>query len=558
MTYSVVTVMVIGIAHGMPELSFFSEKALKLGQVIRVSLGNRKVAALVSKIESAMTQKQGLKRIPYKLKFLEAETSKVILSSGFTDLATKLAQELHADISHILELVLPRFDILKAFGEYEIGAESKRETSRDLKVVCEPNQFFAEQRASTEPDVTTVVHPKLSAKEAVKRIKMIQGSSSGTAIVTPQYLSLLGLGAGEIVVGSAGENYRSMSTPAIDQRCYIEKYSQTVNAKLVYEDVLVPVDRALSNNSFSKRETRTQSSSPKVILVDTKLNSVAGSNALGGLSQTSLDLIAKALDESEKILIICARKGLAPLSMCRDCGTAVVCRICAASMVLRKMEGQNKYHCYKCGKQEAAERKCANCGSWNIRALGTGVEKVSTALSKIWPKAKQIVVSKDTQTSMASAAKVLEKKFVETSITMAVDSMVPYLNVTFDHTLVLGADTLSSLPSYSAREKLYRHLVMLRHATKKSLLIQSRTPDSALYRQFTEQKDAEFIEKELSERKRFGYPPYTVLIKISAGKGPPRTIKVPAEVWPNYKLDANLQILGDPKTIVEINPASIT
>ena len=425
----------------------------------------------------------------------------------------------------------------------------------------------------------------------MKRIDSFINGKVKLAVITPQYLSILGSSASSITIGHAGENYRSALTPKMDQRVYIEAYTKASKCELRYEDRIQPIDRADKVGSFRYSRTGLERTHPKFVFVDTRKQNESNPH-LRGLSQESIDLVNSAVKNNDRVLIVCARKGLAPVSACRDCGALILCNKCGATLTLRSSVYKTTYFCYRCKLEETTERVCKQCGSWNIKALGAGIEKILSAVQHYWPHQSNIVISRDTQPSMASAARKVDNTARQVGIVLAIDSVVPYLHTRFAHVIVLGSDTLLASPSYGARELLYRHLRQLKQITEQTLLIQTKTPNSSFFNQIKEENDRTFAQSELAERKQFGYPPFITLVKISVDTsytkhrelmekalalgqaynasciqtGIPGArnsrlvliIKVATELWPNDELSANLETLTSTRTSIEVNPTDLS
>ena len=77
-----------------------------------------------------------------------------------------------------------------------------------------------------------------------------------------------------------------------------------------------------------------------------------------------------------RIFLYAARKGMASITICGDCGNNVVCLECGSSVVLHTKETGNFFLCHRCGERRSAEEVCKVCGSWKLMPLGIGIEKV--------------------------------------------------------------------------------------------------------------------------------------------------------------------------------------
>jgi primosomal protein N' (replication factor Y) len=151
-------------------------------------------------------------------------------------------------------------------------------------------------------------------------------------------------------------------------------------------------------------------------------------------------------------------------------------------------------------------------------------------------------------------------------------------------------DHLFALPGFRVRERLMRLLFELKAVSQEKVIIQTRLAADQLWQYFESGTIAEFYRREISERQEAGYPPFSILVKITRigteesvqrdldrlvrllaayepvvypawtqGKGKyiaHALIKVPIAKWQEPELSAVLSALP-PIFIINVEPADI-
>ena len=99
-------------------------------------------------------------------------------------------------------------------------------------------------------------------------------------------------------------------------------------------------------------------------------------------------------------------------------------------------------------------------------------------------------------------------------ILLGTDMALPYLK-DVSLSAIVSLDAMLAVPVFSAEERAFRTILNIRENTKKTLIIQTRTPDNKMLKYAAEGSTAQFIKEELKLRNDFLYPPFATFIKIS-------------------------------------------
>lgn len=247
-------------------------------------------------------------------------------------------------------------------------------------------------------------------------------------------------------------------------------------------------------------------------------------------------LLETAIKKSEHTLLLSARKGLAPITACGDCGTLVRCPECDTPLVIHKKESggtgrastdtarhdfakSQVFICHGCGFTRIPENNvnevCPNCKGWRLQGLGIGIDLIEKEISSLFPDAPIFVLDGDHAKTRAQAKKIIEKfEKPASGILVATPMAIPLLDAV-DHTAIVSIDSLFAIPDIRMSERIFALVLALREKTKGVLLVQTRADDKTIFEQALRGDLVTFTETELALRKAFSYPPYGTIIKIT-------------------------------------------
>ncbi len=102
-----------------------------------------------------------------------------------------------------------------------------------------------------------------------------------------------------------------------------------------------------------------------------------------GLSPKLLGIMKEHLQTEGQILLFLNRRGYAPTLLCHECGWVGRCQRCDTHLTFHQQE--RRLRCHHCGSERPLTPQCPDCGSIDLRALGTGTERVEQALQQHFP-----------------------------------------------------------------------------------------------------------------------------------------------------------------------------
>lgn len=139
---------------------------------------------------------------------------------------------------------------------------------------------------------------------------------------------------------------------------------------------------------------------PHIHLIDLKTEPMARQSWLSPSLQQAM---RGALDKGEQILLYLNRRGYAPLTLCRQCGTRLGCPQCSSWLVEHRGQGQHRLLCHHCDYAAPYPSTCPHCGAKDqLAACGPGIERLDEEVARLFPNARRAILASDTQNNLAA------------------------------------------------------------------------------------------------------------------------------------------------------------
>lgn len=239
----------------------------------------------------------------------------------------------------------------------------------------------------------------------------------------------------------------------------------------------------------------------------------------GVFSQTLLDAIADRLAKKEGIILFHNRRGFASRLECNECGTIPMCPHCSVALTFHKHLGNLR--CHYCGHSTKAHHICQECGSLEVREVGTGTQRIEDELHAVLADMNITATIQrmdlDT-TSRKGTHRAMLGKFSrgETDILLGTQMVTKGLDFTRVTLVgVVNADIQLYLPDFRAAERTFQLLTQVAGRAGRSsqfageVIIQTTHPrHQAVLATITSSYDL-FYNDELQLRKDALYPPFT-------------------------------------------------
>ena len=242
---------------------------------------------------------------------------------------------------------------------------------------------------------------------------------------------------------------------------------------------------------------------------------------VGNFSRKLTDRIRSTLTEGGQVMILRSRRAWASALQCEECGDIPKCPHCNVSLSWHKVGNSSFMTCHYCGHKEPYRPSCRKCNGV-MKSLGAGTQKIEEEAAALFPEARIARLDSDTAQNRNYETRTI-KEFAEGRIDILVGTQIMTKGFDFSNlrlTAVIAADTMLGLQDFRADEKAMQLLEQFkgrcgRRDSKGLLTIQTSQPDHPVYQRIAQNKAATFNNDLLSERKTFGFPPYSRIIEIT-------------------------------------------
>ena len=609
-------------------LSYFTAQEAPLGSLVSVPVRNEQVLALVIASREVSDLKSELKTADWQCRKLNRVKKPNYLDSALIEAAQKTADYFASPTGPVVKAMIPQAVLDKLPDNRSPIQTPKEKVLVEAIAFQEPDaerlarykslirEAFAKKQSvylclPTSADINRMIEPlsrgiekfvlighgNLSAGEQVEVWKKALTVNHPILFVgTPLFLSLPRPDFTTLILDRENSSaYKMMNRPFIDWRYLAENLAKLRGWRLVMGDSAL---RAETIYRLGRNEVGTlgpikyrflNSATSQIIPYQEKNGKEKNLNAT---NERLRERIENALDHQENIFIFTGRRGLAPITLCRDCGTMMVCDICGSALAIHQVKKERIFLCHKCGQVVEIEDECRVCRGQRLAVIGFGVEKIIEEIGQAYPRAKIFRLDSDSIKNQRRAEEVANQ-FYKTpgAILVGTELALNYLNKPINNVLAIGLDTFLALPDWRASEKLFDTLLRLKQLANKHFIIQTRQPDEKIFSYINSGNLIDFFRDELAERQDLGYPPFKIIIKISlAGqlneirkemtelgkllgywhpllypdlnknaKGQPIVnllLRLPVSYWPDPEMIKILKNLN-PNFVVNVDPLSI-
>ena len=230
------------------------------------------------------------------------------------------------------------------------------------------------------------------------------------------------------------------------------------------------------------------------------------------------DLVRTLKQVSERgrqAVILAPRRGFSGAFGCLECGWQAPCPNCDLTLRFHRQEA--RLLCHQCGHEEKEPGRCPDCGSTNLGALrGAGTQWIASQLGKLVGDLPVYRYDKDRRDDL-TALYAGEPGVVVGTLAVLGLNPLPELSLVG----VTHFDTHLAAADFRAEEETTRtllRLVELSGPRRPLVVVQTHAPEhellQALGSKAVEPALEALLGQQLERRKRFGYPPFTLLAKL--------------------------------------------
>lgn len=541
---------------GLGSLSYYSSVKYEIGSLIDVPIRNKTVKSLVTGAEPVSAAKTAVRAATFTLKKLPEQKNLAGLPPILIETAKKITSTYPSNLGSILYSLLPlevqNGDVtlesnLPCIGSYETPAVSvlqALEEERFRVYRSRIREAFA-HRGSVLFVVPTAAHveralellshgienrivvlsPHLSPKKRLSAFKELHDLSRAKLIITtPSYLFIDRHDIINTIIENArSPHYKQRNRPYLDTRNVLITMARFTGRQVLLGDLLPRTE-----DEYRRREDLylTENEHPKRIAFSSKLEIIEMSGQPESdetfriLSPKLSKAIAKTIASKGNVFLYAARRGLAPLVMCADCGNVFRCPDSGAPYSLLRTykngEEQRWFLCGTSGKRIKAADTCSDCGSWRLKERGIGIQNIYDELSQTFRDTPIILFDHTTATTHRQCKRLIGDFYDQKgSILLATSKVLPYLDRPVALSAITSLDATRSIPSWRADEELFSLLLTIREKTVGSLMIQTRSAADEVIDYARQGLVDHFYSDEIALRENLGYPPFSVFIHLT-------------------------------------------
>jgi primosomal protein N' (replication factor Y) len=232
-----------------------------------------------------------------------------------------------------------------------------------------------------------------------------------------------------------------------------------------------------------------------------------------GISEKLFREIGVRIERGEQSLLFINRRGYAPVLICGECEWLSNCKNCSGKMVLHLMD--QRLHCHHCGFNLHQPKTCPDCGHTDLMPVGSGTQRVESALQSRFPEARILRVDKDS-TKNKRSWQLMREQIHANEVDILVGTQMLAKGHDFPALTLVGVinpDSALYSSDFRAAEKLFAQLMQVSGRAGRSnkpgeVLIQTAFPDHPIFRSLQSHDFSGWAASQLAERSMAGFPPF--------------------------------------------------
>ena len=386
-----------------------------------------------------------------------------------------------------------------------------------------------ERFASRFPDQVAVIHSRLSNSQLAYQWWNIKGGHYAVVVGSRSALFAPQPGLGLVVVDEEHEwTYKQHDqSPRYHARGIAFKLAELTGATVILGsatpdvtsyhhalrkkiDLVELPHRIIAGESIG-------SGLPQVRIVDMRQELREGNRSV--FSRILLSEMESTMERRQQIILFLNRRGSASYVQCRDCGRTVQCSRCEVALTYHGEIG--RLLCHYCNKRTAMPRRCLDCQSSRIWAVGLGTQSVVERVREEFPGVRVLRWDRDA-TRNPKAHQDLLTRFESGEADVLVGTQMIAKGLHIPSVTLVGvvlADSGLGAPDFRSGERAFQVLSQIsgragRGVFPGSVIIQTFQPHHYAVLAAARQNYRDFYNEEIEYRRQQGNPPFNRLILL--------------------------------------------
>lgn len=616
---------------GLDRLSYYSASDLPVGALVTIPLRKSETTGIVLASNPVSMAKTAIRAATFSLRRLPEQSDPRQLSPHLLKTTKTLYDEVPAGFGPILFSLLPP-EVRDGEEPYPTGPESKaaRESSivsllyateeerlrtykskvreafahRGSVLFVAPTVAAAHKAAEVLiggiEDRSIIFTPRQTKKSRRKAYEAFADlSSSKLIIVTPSHAFLDRHDITDVIIeNSRSGYYRSRVRPYIDHKRAIIAHANHASRSVLLGDLVHATEdeyRRRQEWYETEGELQNRIAFPSAFRVVVGKDKPSAETPFQLFSPALKKAIKRTLGAKQNVFLYSARRGLAPVVACGDCGHIFRDPDSGTPYSLFRTfkDGEEKrwFLSTTSGRRVRAADTCPRCGSWRLRERGIGIQHIYDELIKEFKDEKILIFDHDTASTPSKATSIMaDFEDSRGAILLGTSMALPYIEKPVGLSAITSLEAVRSIPTWRTDEECFALLMRLRELSLDEVIVQTRTEPDDLLDMVKTGQVVNFYNEELHLRQQLSYPPYSKLVHLTFSgaaeslkhfeadlaetlapykwhfySAPDSTeerttryglLRVPEENWPDRKLMDILRTLP-PSVRIEIDPARI-
>ncbi|MCB9814968.1 hypothetical protein H6785_00070 [Candidatus Nomurabacteria bacterium] len=539
----------------LESLSYFSSVEYPIGSFLEVPIRGKTQNAIVTEIRPVSTTKTALKAATFSLRKLPQQPDPVVLPETIRETVARLAKIYPSSVGSLLFQLLPP-DIrngTRLYPRTDITKHNEETTPQILTARVDERyvayQSFIRTTFAHHGSIMIVVPTAMDIDYAVRELeqgikdrlvvfspnqtkkqrensyqKLADSTVAKLIITTPSHAYLERGDLMAIVVEqSSSGHYVMRQRPYLDHCTALIKYAESSGRAILLGDILPRTEDEVKRRSeqyitYGEDAKRIAFTAPLTII--TQKDKPKPDLPFQLFSKELVTSVERTLEARGHVFFYAARRGLAPVVACVDCGYIFRCPDSNTpySLIRTNKNGEEErwFVSSTSGKKIKAADVCTQCGSWRLRERGIGIQSVYDEWTAKMPNSDVTIMDSTTITSPKQAIKTANDFFEKRSgVLIGTQIALPFLSRGVDVSAVISLDAARAIPTWRADESLFRLLLRLRECTSKEVLVQSRSEADNLLIHATRGAVERFYDDEIALREMLKYPPFSTFILLT-------------------------------------------
>jgi len=540
----------------LESLSYFSSVPYDIGSFVQVPIRGKTQSAIVTAVKPAHASKTALKAASFSLRKLPQQPGARALPAGLRATAEALANQYPATTGSIIYQLLPP-DVRTGARPYPESADSElsEDTTPQLLTARTDERYItykslvrsqfarkqsvmivvptaayvancAASMSSGIKDRVVTLSPMMTKAARDKAYAAIEDTSTAKLIITtPAYAYIERSDCSTIIVEHSGSaHFVARTRPYLDHREGLKAFAKACGRQIILGDTVPSTEDEYKRrediyNTYDEPAKRMAFPAPLSIVF--QKDKAKPDIPFVLFSDELKNSVKRALEGRGRVFLFAARRGLAPVVACIDCGHIFRCPDSGTPYSLLRtydhnQEEQRWFVSGTSGRKVKASDTCPKCGSWRLRERGIGLQQVADEWIKEFPDTDVTVIDQTVAKTQKAVHKQTNDFFKKQSgVLIGTQVVLPYLQQGLAVSAIVSLDAARSIPTWRADESLFRLLLTLRESSSQEVLVQTRTETDNLLTYATRGAIERFYDDELELRKMVQYPPICTFILLT-------------------------------------------